>query len=246
MKTDLIKALEKEFHATYYDISTLNFSINMKALEYIRNTIKTLSNPVFFFIRPDLGSSMRSMSIENTCYMIFMKKEPETSRELTEIAHEFGHIYYAENGYPQTQLSNGDHLNVGIATILSNAIMDPIINRDLCDSGVDIVEYMKDAVIVQAPELAFGYPEYSAMNKYQKNYIKCLLIEKIQEWEIIQNAIPNTFVEIAEKRYKRILVESRNYVKKIKATGTNTPEKCRKLLQMLVKENNMEDEILII
>ena len=82
--------------------------------------------------------------------------------------------------------------------------------------------------------------------KYQKNHIKCLLIEKIQEWDIIQNAIPNTFVEIADKKYKRILVESRNFVKKINAIGTNNPEKCKKLLNMLIKENNMENEILIV
>ena len=246
MKTELIKAIENEFHATYYDISTLSFSNNMKAREYIKKTIKLLSMPVFFFIKPDLSASMRSMSLEDTCYMILMKNIPESSRTLTEIAHEFGHFHYAEKGYPQVKLVNGDHINVEMASILSNTVMDPLINRDLYNIGIDLVEYMKDAVKEQAPDLMFGYPEYNKMDKHQKHFIKCLLIEKIQEWAVIGNAIPNTFVEIAEKRHKRLLVESRNFVKKIKATGTNTPDKCRKLLLMLAKENNMEDEILII
>lgn len=246
MKTELINYIENEFQATYYDISTLNFSNNMEALEYIKRTIKSLSMPVIFFIKPDLSSSMRSMSLEDTCYMIFMKSIPESSRSLTEIAHEFGHFYYVEKGYPQTRLSSGEYIDVGMATILSNTVMDPMINRGLFNGGIDIVEYMRDAVVVQAPNLMFGYPEYNKMDKYQKHFVKCLLIEKIQEWEIIKNAIPNTFVEIAEKKYKRILVESRNFAKKINAIGTDTPEKCKKLLKMLVEENNMRDEILII
>lgn len=246
MKTELIKAIENEFHAIYYDISGLSFSKNMKALEYIKKTIDTLSMPVFFFIKPDLSASMRSMSLEDICYIVLMKKKPEASRTLTEIAHEFGHFYYAEKGYPQARLSNGDHVDVGMATILSNTVMDPLINRDLFNAGIDLVEYMQDAVKAQAPDLMFGYPEYNKMNKHQKHFVKCLLIEKIQEWAIIGNAIPNAFVEIAEKRHKRLLAESRNFVKRIKATGTNTPDKCRKLLVMLAKENNMEDEILII
>ena len=246
MKTELIKAIENEFHATYYDISTVNFSENSKALEYIQDIINELSIPVIFFIKPDLSASMRSMSLEDTCYMILMKNTPASSRSLTEIAHEFGHFYHAEKGYPSVRLANGEHINVELATILSNAVMDPIINRDLHNAGLDLVEYMQDAVREQAPSLAFGYPEYSKMNKHQKHFVKCLLIEKIQEWSIIENTIPNAFTEIAEKKHKRLLIESRNFVKKIKATGTNTPEKCKKLLLMLAKENNMENEILII
>lgn len=246
MKTELIQAIENEFHAVYYDIGTLSFTKNMNALEYIKNTISTLSMPVFFFIKPDLSASMRSMSLEKACYVVLMKNKPESSRTLTEIAHEFGHFYYAEKGYPQVRLSNGDHINVAMASILSNAVMDPLINRDLFNVGIDLVEYMQDAIREQAPDLVFGYPEYDKMDKHQKHFVKCLLIEKIQEWSIIGNAIPNAFVEIADQRHKRLLFESRNFVKKIKATGTNTPEKCRKLLLMLAKENNMEDEILII
>lgn len=73
-----------------------------------------------------------------------------------------------------------------------------------------------------------------------------VIIEKIQEWDIIKNAIPNMFVEIADKKYKKLLMESRTFVKKIRAIGTNNPEKCRKLLNMLIVENNMENEILVI
>lgn len=124
--------------------------------------------------------------------------------------------------------------------------MDPMINRDLHNSGVDIVEYMQDAIKIQAPDIMFGYPEYNRLNKYQKNHIKCLLIEKIQEWDIIKNVIPNMFVEIADKKYKKLLVESRIFIKKIKAIGTNNPEKCRKLLNMLIIENNMENEIIVV
>lgn len=48
MKTELIKAIENEFHATYYDISTLNFKNQENALRYIKNVISTLSKPVMF------------------------------------------------------------------------------------------------------------------------------------------------------------------------------------------------------
>lgn len=246
MKTELIKAIENEFHATYYDISTLNFKNQENALRYIKNVISTLSKPIMFFIKPDLTANMRSLSLDEICYVILMKRKPEISREFTEIAHEFGHLYYAEKRYPQATISKYSKADIGSATILTNTIMDPMINKDLSDVGLDIVDYMQDGIKIQAPDLMFGYPEYNKMNKYQKHFVKCLLIEKIQEWSIIGNAIPNTFVEIAEKRHKRLLAESRNFVKKIKATGTNTPDKCRKLLVMLAKENNMEDEILII
>lgn len=247
MESELIKYIENEFHATYYNIAELDFSKNRKALEYINNVITKLSKPVYFFIEPDLGASMRSMKMGDVCHFILMRNEPKISRELTEIAHEFGHLLYSEKGYPQAQLCEGANMiHAGRATIISNTVMDPIINRDLYNAGLDIVEYMQDAVQIQAAELMFGYPEYSKLDKYQKNHIKCLLIEKIQEWYIIQNAIPNTFVEIADKKYKRILVESRNFVKKINAIGTNNPEKCKKLLNMLIKENNMENEILIV
>ena len=155
-------------------------------------------------------------------------------------------MFYGEKGYPRAVLVNGEYANAERATIISNAVMDPLINRDLHNAGLDIVEYMQDAIKVQATELMFGYPEYSKLDKYQRNHIKCLLIEKIQEWDIIRNAIPNMFVEIADKKYKRILMESRNFVKRINATGTNNPEKCKKLLEMLTKENNISDEILIV
>ena len=246
MQTELIKHIENEFQATYYDITTLDFSENKAALKYINKGIVGLSEPVAFFIKPDLGANMRSMEIQGCCHFILMKQNPHTSRELTEIAHEFGHLFYAEKGYPYVKPANEDFANAGRATIISNAIMDPMINRDLYNSGVDIVEYMQDAIKIQVPDIMFGYPEYNRLNKYQKNHIKCLLIEKIQEWDIIKNAIPNMFVEIADKKYKKLLMESRTFVKKIRAIGTNNPEKCRKLLNMLIVENNMENEILVI
>ena len=245
MKTELIKHIENQFQATYYDISTLSFAENKAALEYIKKTMKELSLPVFFFIKPDLNASMRAMAIDGICYFILMRGVPDSSRTLTEIAHEFGHYYYAEKGYPKVRPISKDQKHITTATILSNAIMDPVINRELYNLGIDIAQYMQDVVMIQAAELMFGYPEYEKMDQYQKKYIKCLLIEKLQEWDIIQNAIPNAFVEIAEKKYKRLLVDSRNFVKKIKATGTNNPEKCIKLLRLLSKENDMEDEIII-
>lgn len=188
---------------------------------------------------------MRAMAIDGISYFILMRGVPDSSRALTEIAHEFGHYYYAEKGYPKVRPISKEQKDVTSATILSNAIMDPVINKELYDLEINLVEYMQDVVMIQAAELMFGYPEYDKLDKYQKNYIKCLLIEKLQEWDIIQNAIPNAFVEIAEKKYKRLLVDSRNFVKKIKAIGTNNPEKCIKLLKLLSKENDMENEILI-
>lgn len=246
METELIRYIEREFHAKYYDITALDFSKNRKALKYINGVITKLTKPIFFFVKPDLGASMRTMEMEDVCHFILMRGEPSTSRELTEIAHEFGHLFYGEKGYPRAVFVNGEYANAERATIISNAVMDPLINRDLHDAGLDIVEYMQDAIKIQATELMFGYPEYSKLDKYQRNHIKCLIIEKIQEWDIIRNAIPNVFVEIADKKYKRILMESRNFVKRINATGTNNPEKCKKLLEMLTKENNISDEILIV
>jgi ribosomal protein S17E len=37
VESELIKYIENEFHATYYNIAELDFSKNRKALEYINN-----------------------------------------------------------------------------------------------------------------------------------------------------------------------------------------------------------------
>lgn len=48
MQTELIKHIENEFQATYYDITTLDFSENKAALKYINKGIVGLSEPVAF------------------------------------------------------------------------------------------------------------------------------------------------------------------------------------------------------
>ena len=245
MNNELIEYLEREFRAKYYDITALKFTQNMKALEYINKVIPQIKLPVYSFIKPDLDADMRTCNMEGVCHFILMRDVLTDPVTLTEIAHEFGHLYYGDKGYPLTRPASGKIEDMSKGTILSNTIMDPIINRDLADFGLDMVEYMKKGVQIQAPELMFGYPEYGKMNKYQKHYVKCLLIDKIQEWKIINNAIPNAFIDIADKKHKRLLKESRDFVKRIEAMGTNTPGKCKKILEMLVKENDMEHEILI-
>ena len=73
METELIKYIEREFHAKYYDITALDFSKNRKALKYINGVITKLSKPIFFFVKPDLGASMRSMEMEDVCHFILMR-----------------------------------------------------------------------------------------------------------------------------------------------------------------------------
>jgi hypothetical protein len=121
--------------------------------------------------------------------------------------------------------------------------MDPIVNRLLYQNGFDLSKYLRKGIRIQMPYVRENQIE-SMLHPYDRHWLKCLVIEKLLEWEIIKDEnINNKFEEFYIEHYPNILREAREFIIYIKSIGTNTPGNAFTILNKLIIENHVDNFI---
>lgn len=121
-----------------------------------------------------------------------------------------------------------------------------MINRVLYNFGFDFISYLEKGFSIQIPMLK-RYPEEQNLDLLQRHFIKCLIIEKELEWDIInENILENKFKTVYHDKYPVAYKEALEFVSYVKEKGIDSPEKVRSLLIKLRADNKMEQYIEIL
>lgn len=212
--------------------------------KYIIEKFKKIHKPIIWLLNPELNANMRSISFGDA-HGIIVKEVPIKQEDYFDVAHEIGHIILGELGYPMSNVKDGDTRKTYLSTILTNTVIDPIINKELKKYGFDFNSYMDKGIKIQVPILEDN-PKEENLHIYDKHFLKCLVIEKILEWDLFDEQRDNPFEIICKDKYPTIYKEALKEIEYIRNLGTDTPEKVRIILSKILKDNMMENTIEII
>ena len=246
-QTERDKWLKENLNAQYIDsIYIMNdLVLNSKKLaRYFQDKLPLIQKPIIWLCNPNLNANMRSINIEDM-YGIIIKKVPVASKDYFDIAHEIGHLVLGEQGYPFSRVIDGDQRKVYLGSILTNTIIDPIINKEVVKYGFSFDEYMNKALEIQIPILQ-GYPQEFMLHTFDRHFVKCLLIEKILEWDLFKENRINPFEELCKQKYPNIYSETLSTISYIREIGIDTQEKVRNILNKILLDNSMNNIIQII
>lgn len=206
--------------------------------KYLNDILPIINVRIIFSVNPNLNANMRSCGDDDgNIGIIVIKKAPIDSVDYFDLAHEFGHLLTKAKGYPATRTYS---IDASIGTVLTNTIMDPMINRMLYNYGFDFVKYLKKGFLIQVP-IFKKYPEESKLDLFQRHFIKCLIIEKELEWEIIDESIlQNEFKSVYKDKYPVLYQEAIDFISYAKEKGMNTPETVKEELKKLRSDNKMD------
>lgn len=209
--------------------------------KYLESILPSIDRSIVFAVNPNLNANMRTGGIEDTnISIIIVKRVPISEDDYFDLAHEFGHILTYEKGYTATSTKNVD---MAMGTVLTNTIMDPMINQMLYSYGFDFITYLKKGFSIQIPLLK-GYPIEAKLDLFFRHYIKCLIIEKELEWEIIDESIlANEFKKVYKDKYPLLYKEAVEFIEYAKTKGMDTPEEVKAVLSKLRSDNKMEQYI---
>ena len=174
-----------------------------------------------------------------------MKKTLVDNDDYFDLAHEIGRLLFAEQGYPSANIKDNDSRKTYLASILMNTVVAPKINKDIINYGFDFIPYINKSIAIQIP-IINNYANEDGLHLFDKHYLKCLLIEKILEWDFLADDMVNPFTELFENNYPIIYQEALEDTRFIRELGTDTPEKMRIVLNRLLDENKMNETIEII
>lgn len=244
---EMINFFKKELNAQYIDgqymiKNLLNGSDLLR--NYLNDTLPSLKKPIIWLCNPQLNSNMRSIGFEET-HGIIVKKVPINYEDYIDIAHEIGHLLLSEQNFPSSSPVDNDFNKMYLCTILNNTVLDPLINAKIKNYGFDFEGYMNKGIKIQIPIIK-GYPVESILHKYDKHFLKCLLIEKVLEWRLLDKNINNPFIDEYKNKYPNIYEEAMDTIKYIDSIGYDNPDKVRLILNKILKDNMMENTIEII
>lgn len=213
--------------------------------DYLDKVHPLINMSIVFAVNKNLDANMRSMgSDDKTTGIIVIREVPIKQKDYFDLAHEFGHLLTVKNGYPIVRITKG--MPAAIGTAFTNTIMDPMINRVLYNFGFDFISYLEKGFSIQIPMLK-RYPEEQNLDLLQRHFIKCLIIEKELEWDIInENILENKFKTVYHDKYPVAYKEALEFVSYVKEKGIDSPEKVRSLLIKLRADNKMEQYIEIL
>lgn len=213
--------------------------------EYLITVLPQIRSKIVFVLKPELDANMRAGAIEGTdITLVIIKKYPIDAKDYFDLAHEIGHITKSEEGFPSTSAITIQHTSLG--TVLTNTIMDPMINKELVEFGFDFVSYLKKGFVLQLPEF-IQMPNESGLNVFQRHIIKCLIIEKELEWEIItEDILKNKFAEVYKEKFPVLFQEAMEFICYAKSTSIDNQEGVRKSLAKLLSDNKMDNYVRII
>lgn len=211
---------------------------------YLVENLTKLKEPVIWLHNPRLDANMRSLYIEGY-HIVIIKNMPICENDYFDIAHEIGHLLLGELGYPRSNIVDGDKNKTYLGTSLTNTILDPKINKEVIKYGFDFIAYINKSIDIQIPIIQ-RYPEENMLHKYDKHFLKCLLIEKILEWDIFEDGINNPFEDLYKIKYPSIYKQTVREISFIREVGVDTPEKAKVILERILKNNEMDDVIKVI
>lgn len=211
---------------------------------YFQDKLLLINKPIIWLLNPKLDANMRSIDLKDM-YAIIVKEVPVKEKDYFDIAHEIGHLIFGEQGYPMTRPKDNDPNKRFLGTILTNTVMDPKINSNLISYGFNFIEYLNKNISGQIPTLQ-NYPNEYMLNLFDKHFIKCLLIEKILEWDMLEEDIINPFECICKEKYPNIYLETLEETKFVREIGIDTPEKVRIIIKRILDNNQMSGFIEVI
>lgn len=219
---------------------------NSKVMEkYLTDILPQIQSKIYFVLKPELNANMRTGTIEDTdIAFIIVKRCPIDTKDYFDLAHELGHIKKAEEGFPATRTNTIQQNYLG--TVLTNTIMDPMINKSLVEYEFDFISYLNKGFVLQIPEFR-KMPKENELNAFQRHFTKCLIIEKEMEWEIItEDRLKNKFAEVYKEKFPRLFQEAKEFICYAKSVGIDNPEGVRKSLAKLLADNNMGNYIRLV
>lgn len=205
--------------------------------------IPKLQKPIYWVCNPNLNSNMRTVGTD-FFHVIIVNHVPIAREDYIDVAHEIGHLLLAESSFPGAKIKDNDTNKLYLGTILTNTVIDPLINSTLKSYGFDFYEYMEKAKRIQIPMIE-RYPEELELHLFDRHFLKCLFIEKILEWRLLNDQI-NPFEEIAKIKYPTLYKECKAFIEVIDEIGFDTASKVRYLLQLLLENNEMQNVIELI
>ena len=144
---------------------------------------------LWIYVKPTLDANMRSLSGFGHCFIV-VKQLPIPEEDFFDFAHEIGHAIMVLKRYPCCEIISGDQALTGLGTILTNTIMDPLVNRLVMRCQFDIQAYMEKGFRIQLPMIE----KHSHDHLWDQHFLRCLCIEKILEWRLLSLPFENRFL----------------------------------------------------
>lgn len=234
-------------NSTYIDLEYVinTLEIDGALYKFLKYNLLKLKNGLMVVVNPQLDAGMRSVSLEDSLNIIMVKKVPIRKEDNFDFAHEIGHFILAEQGYPASRVLDNDQRKAYLGITLTNAIMDPLVNDIVLKYDFDFESYMLKGKKVQLPIFENGAKE-NELHLYDRHFLKCLLIEKLNEWKMFNINQENSFEIICKEKYPNIYKEAMDFIRHSEEFGYDSPEKVRALLNKLLNDNKMDDVIMII
>ena len=239
----LLENLNSKYIDLGYVINTLE--LDGPLVNFLNNNVPKLELGLMVVINPQLDAGMRSYTLEGGPNIIVVKSVPIPKEDNFDFAHEIGHFILGQKGYPASRIIDGDHRKTYLGTTLTNTIMDPLVNELVLKYNFDFESYISKGKMVQVP-IFKNFPKESELHPYDKHFLKCLLIEKLNEWERFDIKQENSYEIICKEKYPKIYEEAIQFINYSEKYGYDSPEKVKILLNKLLEDKNMENIISIL
>lgn len=193
---------------------------------------------LWIFVNPKLNANMRSLAGFGH-FAIIVKQLPIAEENFFDFSHEIGHIILGMMNYPLAEIVSGDMSLVSLATVLTNTIMDPLVNSLVVQSGFDLTEYMRKAIRIQSPMIK-SIPHDTIENRH---FLRCLCIEKLLEWRILNIPLENAFLPVFQQYHPDEYAFAAEFVDSLNIHRLNDPQYVRDELYRLITENQMQNTL---
>lgn len=244
---EIVDYFKNILNARYIDGSYMlkNLTENSNLLErYLSEKLPMLKQPIVWLFDSNLNSNMRCGQVGDA-HIIIVKEIPVQYKDYFDVAHEIGHLLFGEQGYPAVNVRDNDFSKTYLASVLINTVMDPKVNKEIIKYGFDFKDYINKAISIQIPMIN-RYPNENNLHKFDEHFLKCLLIEKLLEWDLLEENNENTFERLYKEKYPIIYKEVLESIKFMREFGTDTPEKVRIILQKIIDDNEMNNYLEIV
>ena len=115
--------------------------------------------------------------------------------------------------------------------------MDPLVNSLVAHHGFELDEYVKKGFALQLPDIK-NVPHNSTESRH---FLRCLCIEKILEWRILNLQMENLFLPIFRQYHPDEYKFAVAFADSIDHSQLDDPQYVRQVLSQLINENEMQD-----
>lgn len=206
--------------------------------KFLDDIPEQLLDLLWVFVNPSLNANMRSAAGYGHL-VIIVRQWPLPEEDFFDFAHEITHIVLGLNGYPGCKVLSGDLRLISLGTVLTNTIMDPLVNQRVVQYGFDFTEYIQKSFRMQLDMLKFPTPN----TVEDRHSLRCLCIEKILEWRMLEIPFVNLFLPIFEQYHPCEYRFALDFVNSIDISRLGEPNYVRELLSQLIHENQMQDTL---